>query len=294
MYATCMFPNENGAKSLKERASSPSSLIVLPLDVTKDEDIQSVLVRVKEDLQRNGCELWCLVNNAGIARLGMVEWGDFDHHIREIVEVNTFGVAKMCRKFLPLLRESRGRIIIITSVTSRVFLPFTTAYSMSKRAVLAFADGLRWECRNFGIKVTTIEPNFANTNLMATRNSVELAKKVLEDTPDEVRAAYARETRDLIRFFHLPHAEFMKMQYIKDQTPKTVTRTVLDRYPPYSRSVNSKLQHLIYSMMQILQHEWIEFFNYLLNRVAKSTKECEPCQQFAEVFEKLNHPLKKD
>lgn len=291
VYATCMFPEDVGSKNLIHKASSPQSMIILHLDVTSDKSIDSLYDYVMKDLEDNNCKLWCLINNAGVARIGMAEWGDFDYHFRQIMEVNTFGVVKMCRKFLPLLRQSRGRIVIIGSITSKIFLPFTTAYSMSKKALLAFADGLRWECNKFGIQVTTIEPNFASTNLMSLDNSLNLADKVYRETSDSVKSVYEEKTQELIQFYHLPHSKFKNMNFVLKQTPLIVVQTVLDRYPPNSRSVNTFLQQIVYSFMQIAHLEWIEFMMFLLSKLIVTNK-CRLCKQFAKVFQKPDKSLK--
>ena len=95
-------------------------------------------------------------------------------------EVNTLGTVRVTKAFLPLLRESQGRVVCVASMAGilnilktqsyalkflsvfrigRVTVPGFTPYSMSKFAVVAFADGLRREMHKWGISVHCIEPS---------------------------------------------------------------------------------------------------------------------------------------
>jgi 3-hydroxybutyrate dehydrogenase len=55
------------------------------------------------------------VNNAGIATLGNMEWMSLQT-VKRVFDVNTFGPVAVTNAFLPLLRKSRGRVVIISSL----------------------------------------------------------------------------------------------------------------------------------------------------------------------------------
>ena len=82
-------------------------MIVLKMDVTSDEDVNDVHKQVTEQLEKDGFELWALVNNAGIMTAFKVEWGLMDD-FKSLFDVNVFGLVRVTRVFLPLIRKSKG------------------------------------------------------------------------------------------------------------------------------------------------------------------------------------------
>ncbi|KAH9380039.1 hypothetical protein HPB48_006145 [Haemaphysalis longicornis] len=125
------------------------------MDVTKEEELHDALTTVKSTLGRK--VLWAVVANAGVPAHGLVEWESMET-MRKVFDVNVFGVVSVCKKFLPLLRKSRGRLVLVSSVAGRGTFPYGVSYSMSKHAVISLADGLRRECVDKGVDVATIEP----------------------------------------------------------------------------------------------------------------------------------------
>ena len=108
-----------------------------------------------------------LFNNAGVAIGGtfdQVAEEDFDW----LMEINFFGVVRMTRAFLPLLRSSdSSRIINISSIFGIIAPPGQTAYSASKFAVRAFSESLRRELEAEGAKigVTVVHPGGVATSI---------------------------------------------------------------------------------------------------------------------------------
>lgn len=79
--------------------------------------------------------------------------------------VNLLGVHRVTRKFFPLLLESKGRIIMISSVKGFLTVPFVGPYSSSKFALEGYSDSLRNELSGFGVDVIIIQPGFVRTKL---------------------------------------------------------------------------------------------------------------------------------
>ena len=73
------------------------------------------------------------------------------------------GQVAVTQAFLPPLRRSRGRIVLVGSIAGRSALPFLGAYAASKHALEALADTLRVELRPFGIDVALVEPGTIRT-----------------------------------------------------------------------------------------------------------------------------------
>lgn len=93
----------------------------------------------------------------------------------------------MIQAFLPDLRKAKGRILQMSSVTSRFSLPFSAPSSAAKAALDCYADALRTELNPFGVKITTVLPAS-----MKTMGGGKVAKLV-----DSVRAAMTTEQRGL-------------------------------------------------------------------------------------------------
>ena len=170
VFAGCLFPDGPDAQKLKNLSANPNKMHVIKLDVTRDDDIENVFIEVNKIISQNGLQLWSVVNNAGILRLGEVEWGSFEYNFESIIRVNTFGYVKIVRKFLPLIRQSRGRIINVNSTAARFSVPGLVPYCMSKFASLAFTDGLRREMFKFGVKVISVEPFIYSTQIASSGN----------------------------------------------------------------------------------------------------------------------------
>lgn len=105
-----------------------------------------------------------LVNNAGIsmnARFAELQ----DEVLREIFEVNFFASAALTRLAIPYLTRSRGRIIVLSSVTGLVGTPTRSAYAASKHALHGLFDALRVELRPAGVGVTIVCPGFVRTEI---------------------------------------------------------------------------------------------------------------------------------
>lgn len=125
------------------------------LDVTDQASIAACLEAVGE--------VDVLINNAGYGYFGPIEVVS-DQEARRQLDVNLFGLAALCRAFLPGMRErGSGRIINVASVAGRACLYFGGWYNVSKFAVEAFSDALRMEVSPFGIDVVIIEPGGIKT-----------------------------------------------------------------------------------------------------------------------------------
>ncbi len=127
------------------------------LDVTDDAAVAALPEVLPSRLD-------AVVNNAGIAVSGPLEALTSDE-IRRQLDVNVVGQLAVTRAVLPLLRESRGRIVFISSVNGKLSAPMLGAYSASKFALEAAADALRVELRTWGIAVSVVEPAQTDTDL---------------------------------------------------------------------------------------------------------------------------------
>ena len=137
------------------------NLTVLPLDVRDPQSVQSCVDAV---LQQAG-RIDALVNNAGYALIGASEETTIEE-AQQLFDTNFFGVLRMTRAVLPILRrQGFGRIVNIGSVAGFLPTPYQAIYSASKHALEGYSESLDYEVRQFGIRVSVIEPGFIRTNL---------------------------------------------------------------------------------------------------------------------------------
>jgi len=114
-----------------------------------------------------------LVNNAGYGMTGVVE-ETAEEQISDIFGVNVFAVIEVTKRVIPVMREQRsGHIINIGSVAGFAGAPGWAVYSATKAAIAAFSEVLALDVKEFGIKVTVIEPSGFRTGFL-TESSLAL------------------------------------------------------------------------------------------------------------------------
>ena len=130
---------------------------VAPLDVTEWASNEAFIAAARE---RFGA-VHGLVANAGFgAPRGFLE-SDPDHW-RSMVLTNVLGAAYSIRAALPSISQTRGHVVLTSSVAGRRVLP-GSLYSSTKHAVTAMAEALRLEVAEQGVRVTSIEPGMVDT-----------------------------------------------------------------------------------------------------------------------------------
>jgi short-subunit dehydrogenase len=129
-------------------------------DVTRSEDRQ----RMVDAAIRCFGGLDILVNNAGIGATG--HFCEMDPRLlRQIMEVNFFGLAETTRAFLPLLKQgNRPALVNISSIAGKRGIPARSEYAASKFAVEGFSAALRAELAKDGIDVLVVCPGLTQTN----------------------------------------------------------------------------------------------------------------------------------
>lgn len=132
VFAGVLFPDGDGSKRLKSNGSK--RLRVIPLDVTKPNDVEAAVAQIRQ----SKLPLWAVVNNAGIAIGCPFDWGKDIDVYQKTFDVNVFGVVRVTNRCLPLLRQSKGRVINVASVAGRLTVPIMSHYCMAKHSVCTF------------------------------------------------------------------------------------------------------------------------------------------------------------
>ena len=144
-----------GARAQKDldELGALATVQALRLDVTVPAEIAAAV----ETVRKAGRGLYGVVNNAGVVSVApLVEITD--QELEFVMNVNLFGPVRITRAFAPLLLESQGRVVNISSLNGIVASPMIGAYSMSKHGIEAYGDGLAAELARFGVRVSLIEP----------------------------------------------------------------------------------------------------------------------------------------
>lgn len=135
-------------------------VVTMHMDVTDDESIRQ---GVEQVIAAEG-RIDVLVNNAGYGFFGAIENVKMEDARRQL-EVNVFGLARLCQLVIPHMRKQKsGRIINISSIAGKLVMPFGGWYHVSKFSVEALSDAMRIELKPFGIDVSMIEPGGIKTD----------------------------------------------------------------------------------------------------------------------------------
>ena len=164
-------------------------------DVT---DLDS-LTQAIEIIGREAGRLDIVIANAGVVARGATLRVSAPETVDRLFDVNVAGALNTVRAALPALIESRGRLVLISSVFAFVNGAGTVPYAMSKAAVEQLGRGLRVELAGHGISVTTAYFAMINTDMIRQSVDEDPAAQALLDTqprflrkrisPDEAAAA---------------------------------------------------------------------------------------------------------
>jgi short-subunit dehydrogenase len=160
--------------------------IPLILDVRQPQTIQQCFETVKRELQ--GENLHVLINNSGIVKAAPLELQSSED-IREMFEVNVFGLIEVTKTFLPLMKAGKRngsqstKIINISSTAGAIGIPFLGSYVATKHAVEGLSHAWRRELMPFGIDVVVVAPG----NVITPIWDKAKAETVIEDSPYKVQ-----------------------------------------------------------------------------------------------------------
>ena len=202
----------------------------LQLDITDEAQIAALDGALPERLD-------AVVNNAGIVVSGPLETLSAAD-LREQFEVNVVGAVALTNLVLPRLRQARGRIVFVSSLSGLISTPMTGAYNASKFAIEAIADAWRLELKPWGIKVVLVEPAMTDTDLW--RNAPETLEAEAAEMSDEHRALYGEHLDGMRRT--VPRIQ--KMAKPVDGVAATIERALTASRPRarYAVGVDVKVQ----------------------------------------------------
>lgn len=187
----------------------------MAVDLTKDDELIACVQRIVAERGR----IDVLINNAGYGLYGSVEEIPIAE-ARAQFEVNLFGLGRLTQLVIPYMRKQGvGRIINISSMGGKMYLPLGAWYHASKHALEGWSDCLRLDLKEHGIDVVIIEPGVIRTGF----EDVMLAPMIARSGSGPY-GALARQV-----------ARGTEANYSKGSSPEVVVRLVMkavhDRKP---------------------------------------------------------------
>ena len=187
------------------------------LDVTKQDEIDAAA----EIVRAGGKGLYGLVNNAGVVALGPITEISEDE-LAWIFNVNVFGVYRVTKAFAPLIIESTGRIVNISSISGILDGMFWAPYTMTKHALETYTDALAKEMALFDVEVSAVNPGNYKSRI-GTKEAVTLAKQPYAQPGSpyaEAIAGHIEYLSDRSMYKEPDEVSAAIMQALFDESPK--------------------------------------------------------------------------
>jgi len=197
-------------KTLKQTAGAHEAIDYMVADVSSLEDIEKTVGFVKQSTGYGRLDV--LVNNAGIGQPV-----PFDQvtpeHFDTTFNINVRGLVFMTKAALPLLKQTRGNIINITSVVAADPIPQFLVYSLTKGAVLTLTKGLAKALADDGIRVNAVSPGPIETPFFEKVDMSDEQKAGLGEAINQMvplgRFGSADEVADLVVFLASDKASYV-------------------------------------------------------------------------------------
>ncbi len=205
-----MLYNKSEEKALSlcdELTSQGKSVYACRCDITSESDVR----RAVSLCQYKFNTVDVLINNAGVSEFAVLE-NITEQMWDRMMDVNVKGAFLLTRAVLPLLRESVGKIINISSMWGLSGASCEVHYSASKAAIIGFTKALAKEEAPSGITVNCIAPGFIETEMNSTLSS-EAVEEIIEKTPLG-RSGTPEDVAGVMLFLASPASDFITGQTI--------------------------------------------------------------------------------
>ncbi|WP_345992640.1 SDR family NAD(P)-dependent oxidoreductase [Sulfurimonas sp. HSL-1716] len=200
-----------GAALAHRYAKDGNHLILLSRDKNRLQDLQRSLSCKTDIIDIDICDFELLqkrikeidsidmvILNAGISIGHSLEITPFDD-FKKLYDTNLLSYHALLEPLLPKFKEKKsGTIVFISSLASLITMPSSVAYSSSKRALNAYAEGIRYKYKPHGINVVNILPGFIDTPLTQKNDfsmpflmSLEEGSKRIEKAIEKRKRIYA-------------------------------------------------------------------------------------------------------
>lgn len=135
-------------------------------NITKTEDIEKAF----EQISAKTKSLYAIIHLAGVYFMdSLVEISE--ERFTKIFNINVFGIYRINKTFLPLLKSGSRILITSSEVAPLRPLPFNGIYSITKSTIEKYAYSLRMELNLLNIKVSVLRPGAVKTKLLNNSTS---------------------------------------------------------------------------------------------------------------------------
>ncbi|WP_422039424.1 SDR family NAD(P)-dependent oxidoreductase [Roseibium sp.] len=177
-------------------------------DVSIQSDVDETIPAILERFGR----LDAVVNNAGVAQFGPIEGTDFETW-RTVMETNLDGVFLVSQAAVPALKETRGSIVNIASISGLRASTLRVAYGTSKAAVIHLTKQQAAELGEFGVRVNCVCPGPVRTKLAMAVHSQDIIDAYHDAIPLN-RYGSESEIAEVIEFLCSERASYVTGQII--------------------------------------------------------------------------------
>jgi NAD(P)-dependent dehydrogenase (short-subunit alcohol dehydrogenase family) len=208
--ATRIYAGARNPDSLKDIAAADLDRIIpISLDITNEASVKAAVEAYSD--------VTLLINNAGVGfNQRLVADVNFDK-MRSEIEVNYFGMLRMCLSFAPVLKMNGGGAIVnMLTVLAKINFPLNASYCASKAAALLATQGIRAELASQKTLVVGVMPGTVDTGMSKDFPPPKVApetvvREALQAVVDEVEDVYPGE-----------QAQEMQAQLLRD--PKALEK----------------------------------------------------------------------
>jgi NAD(P)-dependent dehydrogenase (short-subunit alcohol dehydrogenase family) len=174
--AVCDFDFAGAEETIKLIKYAGGNAKAYKMDVTSNEEIMAA----KDAILKDFGTVDFLFSNAGISAkvMGPPFESIPDWDWENTFNVNVFGAAKVCRAFMPIMKEKKsGKIVITSSIAAYLSSPLTVVYSASKIAAINLAQALSVELGDYNINVNALCPGFVYTKIYSDGTGMRFREK---------------------------------------------------------------------------------------------------------------------
>lgn len=199
---------DRDAEELNKVAAERQNVTPLIRDVSNPQDVDGM---VRDTLSWAG-RIDALINNAGVAEFGPVQDCTFEMW-RRVMETNLDGVFLCTQAAADALKETKGAIVNIASISGLRASTLRVAYGTSKAAVIQLTKQHAAELGEYGIRVNCVAPGPVKTKLSVAVHSPEIIAAYHDAIPLN-RYGSERELAEVICFLASEKASYVTGQVV--------------------------------------------------------------------------------
>mgnify|MGYP001574194706 CR=1 FL=1 len=192
----------------KELESLNKNIKIFHLDLSDIKSIENFCKIINENYN----QIDFLVNNAGIKKDGFLENLE-DEDIKNVIGINLTGTILLTKKLIPKIKESKGRIINISSIAGEMGNGGQTNYSVSKAGIIGFTKTIAKELAKYGITVNAISPGLIESE-MADKIPEKIKEKIISNIPLK-KLGHPKAISELVYFLLTNEENYITGQIIK-------------------------------------------------------------------------------